>query len=175
MLWVIGKTVGPPGDASRKPLVMAACECARLALPYVSAGEERPLRAIETAEAWCRDETTLDTVLSASAAASAASYVANAPHAAASAVVVAAAAAAYDAAAANAASAAAYVAAAAAAYDDAYAAASYAAISAAAAAYATDASAAAEQATRQRCADIVRRHFPKPPRIPRQPVGRGEG
>lgn len=50
------------GFLSREPLVRAACQCARAALHRVSAGEERPLRAIETAEAWCRGEATLDKV-----------------------------------------------------------------------------------------------------------------
>ena len=136
MLWAIGKTVGPPGDDSRKPLVMAACECARLALPYLPAGEQRPLAAIETAEAWCRGDATLNQVRAA------ASYAAYAYAAAAPAYAYAA-----------------HVAAAAAA--------------AAYAAYATYADADARTITLRQCADIVRKHFPKPPRVPRQPVGLG--
>lgn len=54
MLWLLGKLSDPPESNSRKCLVLTACECARLALPYVSAGEERPRIAIETAEAWAR-------------------------------------------------------------------------------------------------------------------------
>jgi hypothetical protein len=54
MLWLIGKTI-KDGDA-QKPLVLVACECARLALPYVPEGEDRPLKAIETAEAWARGD-----------------------------------------------------------------------------------------------------------------------
>jgi hypothetical protein len=43
----------------RKEGVRAACLCAREALRYVPAGELRPLRAIETAEAWTRGEATI--------------------------------------------------------------------------------------------------------------------
>ena len=145
MLWVISKTVGTPGDASRKPLIMAACECARLALPYICAGEKRPLRSIEAVEAWCREEVTLDTVRSAAADA----YAAATPASSAAAYFAAAATAAYATAYANA-------------FDvDAVDFAATYVVSAAA--YASDAS---EQATLQRCADIARKHFPKPPRIP---------
>ena len=54
---------------SRQELVLAACACARLALPYVKKGEKRPLAAIETAERWARGEATLEEVRSAAAAA----------------------------------------------------------------------------------------------------------
>ena len=56
MLWLTGSLSGKPGSEARKTLVLCACECARLALPYVTAGEKRPLAAIETAERWARDE-----------------------------------------------------------------------------------------------------------------------
>ena len=56
MLWLSGKLSGEPGSDSRKRVVLTACECARLALPYVKKGEKRPLKAIETAEAWVRGE-----------------------------------------------------------------------------------------------------------------------
>ena len=56
MLWLAGKLSGPPESASRKRLVLAACECARLALAHVRAGEDRPRIAIETAERWARGE-----------------------------------------------------------------------------------------------------------------------
>lgn len=46
----------------RQSLVLAACACARTVLHLVPAGETRPLRAIEVAEAWCRGEATLDEV-----------------------------------------------------------------------------------------------------------------
>ena len=39
----------------RPAVVLAACQCARTALTHVPAGELRPLRAIEAAEAWARN------------------------------------------------------------------------------------------------------------------------
>ena len=56
MLWLVGKFSGEPGCEKRKKLVLTACKCARLALPYVQTGEERPLKAIETTEQWARGE-----------------------------------------------------------------------------------------------------------------------
>ena len=56
MLWLAGKLSGPPDNPSRKRLVLAACECARLVLVHVPAGEDRPRIAIETAERWARGE-----------------------------------------------------------------------------------------------------------------------
>jgi hypothetical protein len=38
-------------------IVKVACEIARLALPFVKAGEDRPRLAIEAAEAWADDPT----------------------------------------------------------------------------------------------------------------------
>jgi hypothetical protein len=52
MLKLLGPMSGPPGSDERRPLVLAACECARLALPYVPNGETRPLAAIKAAERW---------------------------------------------------------------------------------------------------------------------------
>ena len=60
MLWLAGKYCRSKED--RKPLVLAACGCARLALPFVEEGEERPLKAIETVEAWTRGEATIQQV-----------------------------------------------------------------------------------------------------------------
>ena len=79
MLWLLGRLSGKPESESRKKLVLAACQCARLALPYVKKGEARPLKAIETAEAWARGEAgiTLGDVRKAAAAAYAA-YAASA-------------------------------------------------------------------------------------------------
>ena len=64
MLWYAGRLSGPPESASRKRLVLAACECERLALKYVKTGDDRPRIAIETAEKWARGEggVTLDDV-----------------------------------------------------------------------------------------------------------------
>ena len=44
------------GYVDRKTAVRAACICARTSLQYIPTGEDRPLRAIESAEAWCRGE-----------------------------------------------------------------------------------------------------------------------
>ena len=44
----------------RRLVVLAACDCARTSLRHVPAGEARPLRAIETAEAWARGEATAE-------------------------------------------------------------------------------------------------------------------
>jgi hypothetical protein len=82
MLWLAGKLYRSTED--RKRLVLAACECARLSLPYVPQGEMRPLRAIETAEKWARGEgATINDVRKAAAAAYAAYYAADAAYAAA--------------------------------------------------------------------------------------------
>jgi hypothetical protein len=57
MLWLAGHCAGDqPYSDARRPLVLAACACARLALPHVPAGEDRPRVAIETAEAWARGD-----------------------------------------------------------------------------------------------------------------------
>lgn len=74
MLWLLGKLVGPPESDSRRRLTLAACACARLALPHISKGETRPLQSIETAEKWARGEEgiTLDDVRLAARAAYAA-------------------------------------------------------------------------------------------------------
>jgi hypothetical protein len=128
----------------RKVVVMAACACARTALQYVPAGEERPRKAIETAEAWCRGEATAQQVRAAATATGAA-------------YAYAAAAAAYTATAtatADAAAAAAY------AYAAAAAAAAYTATADAAAAAAA-AAAARSQGLRD-MADIVRTMVPRP-------------
>jgi hypothetical protein len=56
----------------RQELVLAACDCAELALRYVSEGENRPRLAIETARRWARGEATAEEVRAADAAAYAA-------------------------------------------------------------------------------------------------------
>ena len=100
LLWLMGRLAGGPRSKSRKQLVLAACECARLALPYVKGGELRPLRAIETAEAWAKGKAELKDVRAAAyaaAAAGAAAYTAVAGAAAYAAAVAGAAAYAADA------------------------------------------------------------------------------
>ena len=134
MLWLLGRLSGPPKSESRKKLVLTACQCARLALIYVAKGEERPLRAIETAEAWANDDpdiTLQDVRGAADAGARAADAAADAADAA---------------------------------YAAAYAAdaAAYAADAADAAADAADAADAARMATLKECADIVRAAYDSP-------------
>ncbi len=181
MLWLLARSVGGSRSQSRKRFVLAACQCARLALPYVLKDDIRPLKAIETAEAWARGEATISAVREAARAAAYAADAANAADAA----DAAARAAAYAADAAYAAAFAAY-AADYAAYAAAYAAyaADYAANAAARAAdaaafadYAADAADAAgaadaadyaanadaRAAYQGKCAGIVRRLFPHAP------------
>ena len=185
MLWLVGKLSGEPGGDARKKLVLTACQCARLSLKYVKAGESRPLKAIEAAEKWANGNTSisLEDVRKAVAAAAYAAYAAAYAVAAAAADAVAAAAdadAAYAAAYADAAAAAADAAYAVAAADavaadaDAAYAAAYAvaadAVAAAADAVAADADAAAAAAyvrknTLKKCADIVRKYYPEVPEI----------
>jgi len=78
MLWLAAKAK----FCTRQQLVLAACECARLALKYVKKGEMRPSVAIEIAEAWAQGKATLEQVRAAAAAADAA-YAASAAAAAA--------------------------------------------------------------------------------------------
>jgi hypothetical protein len=156
MLWFAGKRSGEPESEKRKVLVLAACECARLALPY--AKSPTVLACIETTEKWARGDGEFARVREArSAAAYAAADAAYADAAYAAAYATDAdAAAAYDAAAAAYAAAAYAAAAAAAAAGAAYAAATY-----AAAAYADDAD--ARNRTLKKCANIIRKHYPKHP------------
>ena len=57
----------------RRLAVWGACVCAREALRFVAEGEERPLRAVETAERWLAGLATIEEARAASAAAYAAS------------------------------------------------------------------------------------------------------
>ena len=141
MLWLAARGIGKPGSAAHRRLVLAACACARHALPRVKPGEARPLAAIEIAERWARREkgVTIDQVRTASAASAAASDASDAASDAASAAS-----------------------AAAAASDAAY---------AAAAAYAASAAAGWRQQrdkTLAELADLVRTHYPEPPRFERE-------
>jgi len=60
----VGKDYGERYDKifKRRDLVKLACECARLSLEYVEYGRKQPLNAIETAEAWLRNEATVEEV-----------------------------------------------------------------------------------------------------------------
>ena len=59
-------------QTERKLLVKVACLCARTALKYVPKGEDRPLKAIHTAERWCRGKATIEEVREAAYSADAA-------------------------------------------------------------------------------------------------------
>jgi hypothetical protein len=152
LLWIAATL-----DVDRRLIVTAACKCARLALPHVSEGEDRPLKAIEAAERWVDGLATIEEVRQAAYAAYAAESTASAAYAA-DAARAAASTAAYGAA--YAADAAAYADAASAAVDADAAAAAAAADRAADAAYAAApagyAAFAAYNTVLRQCADIVR-------------------
>jgi len=73
LLWIAGRL-----GVDRKLFVLVACACARTSLKFVLKGEDRPRIAIETAEAWTRDEATIEQVQETTAAA----HAAHAVHAA---------------------------------------------------------------------------------------------
>jgi len=143
LLWYAGKMAGKPGSDSRKKLTLAACQCARLALPYTD--DDRAEQAIVIAEQWALgdESVTLKDVkkcVSAAYNTYAASYNAYASYAA-----YASAYASY------------------AAYYASYAASSCAAYYAAASSYAASSYAAAKKEVLKQCADIVREFYPEPP------------
>ena len=73
MLWLAGVLAGPPGSDSRRPLVLAACDCAELSKPYWPTGDDRPANALSVARSWARNEgATLDDVRAAEELAAAA-------------------------------------------------------------------------------------------------------
>jgi hypothetical protein len=80
--WLLWLAISAGVD--RRRVVLAACACARLSLPHVPAGEMRPLKAIETTEAWARGDAgvTLSDVAAAASAADAAASAADAAFAA---------------------------------------------------------------------------------------------
>src|SRR3990172_987223 len=70
MLWLAGRLAGPPGHASRRPLVLAACDCAEIAIARITDAHDlgHALAALQTARAWVHGEATLDDVMTAAAA-----------------------------------------------------------------------------------------------------------
>ena len=76
MLWLAGQDAGEPWSDARKPLVLAACACARLAMPYTT--DSRVPTCIETTELWCGDEATMVGVQQVRAATAAAASAASA-------------------------------------------------------------------------------------------------
>ena len=88
LLWLCGKMADKPNWPTRKEVVLAACDCAELALKYVPEGEEHPRKCIEATRAWASGNATLDEVRAvrrsaayAAYAADAAAYAAYAAHA----------------------------------------------------------------------------------------------
>ena len=82
MLWLCGRMDGKLGWATRQELVLAACDCAELALPGFEKeypDDKRPRTAIETARKWANGEATREEVRT---AADAAAYAAHAAYAA---------------------------------------------------------------------------------------------
>ena len=57
MFWIAGRL-----DIPRERLVLAACDCAELALQYVPASENRPRVAIATARRWAMGRETIENV-----------------------------------------------------------------------------------------------------------------
>ncbi len=165
LLWIFGKMADKLGWPSRQKVVLAACACAGTSLKFVSKGEDRPRKAVETARKWAHGKATIEEVRAAADAAYAAAAFADAAYAAADADAAdAAAAVAYFAYAAAAATYTAYAAAADAAFVDAV----YADVAYADAAYAADAAAAAAAARakhHKRMCKIIRRLLPCPRRL----------
>ena len=58
MLWLCGIMAGTKNWPIWQQVVLATCACARQALRFVPAGENRPLAAIEAAEVWAKMPTT---------------------------------------------------------------------------------------------------------------------
>src|SRR5690606_3193359 len=80
LLWLAGRI-----GVDRKMLVRAACRCVRESLPIFEQccpGDDRPRKAIETAEAWCEGRATLAVLRKAAHAARYAADAADAAHAA---------------------------------------------------------------------------------------------
>jgi hypothetical protein len=69
LLWLCGRMIGKEGWPTRQQVVLAACDCAELALVHVRKGEDRPRIAVETARKWARGEATLEEVATARRAA----------------------------------------------------------------------------------------------------------
>jgi hypothetical protein len=74
--------LAPRIGATHQQIVLAACACARTVSKYIPEEEERPLMAIEAAEAWARGEVSIEAVRIAARAAVDALYDARAVDAA---------------------------------------------------------------------------------------------
>ena len=60
LLWVAARFGLTP--ERHKKIVLAVCEIARMVLKYIPEGEDRPLQAIEAAEAWATGDGTIEDV-----------------------------------------------------------------------------------------------------------------
>jgi tetratricopeptide (TPR) repeat protein len=69
LLWFCTHMIDQPGWPTHQQVVLAACQCARIALRHVNPREKRPLEAIVTAEAWAHGEATFEEVQTAGHAA----------------------------------------------------------------------------------------------------------
>ena len=70
MLWLWGRMSGEDSQA----LVLAVCKCVRLALKYVPKSESRLLKVLQTIEKWARGKATLEEVQIAATYTNAAAY-----------------------------------------------------------------------------------------------------
>jgi len=83
LLWIAGKMVSKEGCSSKKEIVFVACKCTRTVLKFIPKKEKRPLKAIQTAEAWVKGKATIEEVRKAAYAAAAATAAYAAAYAAA--------------------------------------------------------------------------------------------
>jgi len=77
MMWIAAKCAGKRGSKAHRSVVLASCACARLSLPHVRAGENRPLKTIDLAERWANGDDSIsiaDLRYAADAADAAAAY-----------------------------------------------------------------------------------------------------
>ena len=79
MLWLVGKLSGEPELEKRKKLVLTACKCARLALPYAGKNKDVVEKCIITTENWASNigRITITDVRAAADAAADAAYAAR--------------------------------------------------------------------------------------------------
>ena len=65
LLWFAAHMIGKDGWPTHQQLVLASCQCARLAIKHVKSGETHLLKVIETTEAWAHGEVTPEQVIDA--------------------------------------------------------------------------------------------------------------
>jgi hypothetical protein len=62
MLWLLGRLSGKPESTRRKKLVLCVCDCAALALKHSGKNRKFCEKAINTAKAWARGKATIKEV-----------------------------------------------------------------------------------------------------------------